>query len=118
MLSGSFSAFKALPGIRKGRQKWNPKELEAFVEWLRASERAIYEDISARPRQQRDTYWRMYFALFRPQPASAAIPAAIPPATAAVSPVPLVPPPGSPTTAKAASPARREPGSSSLRFFL
>jgi GT2 family glycosyltransferase len=70
LLSGSLSAFKALPGIRKDRQKWNPKELETFVEWLRASERAIYEDISARPRSQQDTYWRMYFALFRPNPST------------------------------------------------
>jgi GT2 family glycosyltransferase len=45
---------------------WSKGERKMFVAWLRESERAIYEDIAARPREQQDAYWRWYFALFRP----------------------------------------------------
>jgi len=76
LLRGSLSASRAWARMRKQRrlrperQKWQRGDWEAFVEWMQASERAIYEDIVARPRQEQDTYWRMYFALFRPKPSS------------------------------------------------
>jgi GT2 family glycosyltransferase len=59
-----------LPQCIRNREPWSKDELRSFVAWLRESERAIYEDISARPREQQDTYWRMYFALFRPKRAA------------------------------------------------
>ena len=65
-LRGSWSALRAWPRIRKQRHQWLPVQLDAFFDWLRTSERAIYEEISTRPRKEQDTYWRMYFSLFRP----------------------------------------------------
>jgi GT2 family glycosyltransferase len=47
------------------RTAWRKSQRQAFLGWLRKSERAIYEDIFSRPRNERDSYWRMYFALFR-----------------------------------------------------
>jgi GT2 family glycosyltransferase len=74
-LSGAFGFFPSYPRfLRKRLGAW-PRDGRAFRAWLRESERAIYEDISARPRERQDTYWRMYFSLFRPRrPASAAAP--------------------------------------------
>jgi GT2 family glycosyltransferase len=51
----------------RSRSSFTKEERRAFVDWLRESERAIYEDIAARPRAEQDAYWRLYFALFRPR---------------------------------------------------
>ncbi|HWP85562.1 MAG TPA: glycosyltransferase family 2 protein [Terriglobia bacterium] len=71
-------------GIRS-RKEGRQKQRRAFLEWLRVSERAIYEDIQARPRPEQDAYWRLYFSLFPPHPrpvqpaGAAAEPGASPP---------------------------------------
>jgi len=62
-LRGSWISAKAW----RQRTRWSKNEQRAFLNWLRESERTIYEDITSRPRAERDTYWRMYFALFRPK---------------------------------------------------
>jgi GT2 family glycosyltransferase len=49
------------------RQRWTRQQKRNFLAWLRESETAISDDIAARPREQQDTYWRLYFALFRPE---------------------------------------------------
>ncbi|MBI4479372.1 MAG: glycosyltransferase family 2 protein [Acidobacteria bacterium] len=69
-LAGVWQCFCLLPECNRKRTPWSKDERRAFLNWLRESERVIYEDISARPRAEQDTYWRMYFALFRPRGAS------------------------------------------------
>ncbi|MBI3935306.1 MAG: glycosyltransferase [Acidobacteria bacterium] len=61
-----------LPQYIRKRTPWSKSERRAFLNWLRESERAIYEDVSSRPRPEQDTYWRMYFALYRPRRSSGA----------------------------------------------
>ena len=65
-LSGAFGFFLMYPRFLRKRFRAWPRNGRAFRAWLRESERAIYEDISARPPKRQDTYWRMYFGLFRP----------------------------------------------------
>jgi len=69
-LAGVWQYISLLPQCIRKRTPWSKGERRAFLDWLRESERAIYGDISARPRKEQDTYWRMYFALFRPRRAS------------------------------------------------
>ena len=71
-LSGAFGFFLVYPRFLWKRFGAWPRNGRAFRDWLRDSERAIYEDISARPREQQDTYWRLYFAIFRPSKSRAA----------------------------------------------
>ncbi|MBI2818908.1 MAG: glycosyltransferase [Acidobacteria bacterium] len=66
-LAGVWQYICLFPRIIRKRATWSEAERRAFVEWLRESEWAIYEDIFERPRTEQDTYWRMYFALFRPR---------------------------------------------------
>jgi hypothetical protein len=70
--SGLLSLFLIYPKMLWKRLRFWPTNGRALLAWLRESEWAIYEDISARPREQQDTYWRMYFALFRPKRAAGA----------------------------------------------
>ena len=78
-LAGLWQYVRLLPRIVRKRTSWSRDERRAFLEWLRASEQAIYEDIAARPREQQDTYWRMYFAFFRPKRFSTAAGVAVVP---------------------------------------
>jgi GT2 family glycosyltransferase len=63
-LRGLLNFIRTAPAMRRNRACWSRQERRVFLTWLRESERAIHEDIFARPRPERDTYWRLYFFLF------------------------------------------------------
>jgi GT2 family glycosyltransferase len=65
-LTGLWQFLGLLRRMPSARPRWSRDERRIFLDWLRDSERVIYEDISVRPRAEQDTYWRLYFALFRP----------------------------------------------------
>ena len=50
-----------LRALRK-RRRWSGEQRRALWNWLRESEATIYADVESR--EARDTFWRMYFALF------------------------------------------------------
>jgi GT2 family glycosyltransferase len=52
----------ALPSALRKRGHWSGEQRQAFWSWLQKSEEAIYADVGSR--EVRDTFWRMYFALF------------------------------------------------------
>lgn len=67
-LSGISQFLRALPRALGNRLHWDAPAQRAFREWLRQGEAAIYADQFSRQRPAPDTFWRMYFALFRPAP--------------------------------------------------
>jgi hypothetical protein len=66
-VSGIFAGLRAYPKLARKRTAMRSDGSQNFLVWLRESECAIYDDISARPRNDQDTYWRLYFALFHPR---------------------------------------------------
>jgi GT2 family glycosyltransferase len=65
-LSGVAHFFRLFKKTLWKRRSWQKDELQEFVGVLRESEREIYEDVSAADRDEQDTFWKLYFALFPP----------------------------------------------------
>jgi GT2 family glycosyltransferase len=66
-LAGLAGFLRRLPQALRRRTPWRAEEAQAFLARLKASEREIYADVSAADRPCRDTFWRLYFALFPPR---------------------------------------------------
>ena len=65
-LRGVFRFVAALPSMLLKRRAWTGKQRREFLALLRVSDADIYEDIVCGPPQHRDTYWGLYFGVFRP----------------------------------------------------
>jgi GT2 family glycosyltransferase len=63
-LAGLAGFLPRLPSAIRRRTSWHPHDAQAFLARLKASEREIHADIMAADRPERDTFWRLYFALF------------------------------------------------------
>ena len=66
-LAGLAGFLRLLPAAIRRRTPWQTEESQAFLARLRASEREIHADVTAADRPERDTFWRLYFALFPPR---------------------------------------------------
>lgn len=72
-LAGVSGFLRLLPHAFRHRQTWLPEQRKAFAASLEESEREIYMDTSAPDRAAKDTFWKLYFAVFPPpllQPSS------------------------------------------------
>lgn len=66
-MAGLWGFLRLLPAAMRRRPAWRPENAQALLARLRTSEREIYADITAADRPQRDTFWKLYFGLFRPR---------------------------------------------------
>jgi GT2 family glycosyltransferase len=66
-LAGIANFMRLLPSALRKRVPWRDDEIAEFIKRLRESEREIYADTSANGRSEKDTFWRLYFALFPPR---------------------------------------------------
>jgi hypothetical protein len=66
-LAGLAGFLRLLPSAIRRRTPWHAHEAQAFLARLKASEREIHSDVTAADRPERDTFWRLYFALFPPR---------------------------------------------------
>jgi len=66
-LAGLAGFVRLLPSAIRRRPPWHAHEAQTFLARLRASDREIYADVTAADRPERDTFWRLYFALFPPR---------------------------------------------------
>lgn len=66
-LAGLAGFVRLLPPAIRRRTPWHAHEAQAFLARLRASDREIHADVTAADRPERDTFWRLYFALFPPR---------------------------------------------------
>jgi len=66
-LAGLGGFLRLLPSAIRRRTPWRAEEAQAFLARLRASEREIHTDVTASDRPERDTFWRLYFAVFPPR---------------------------------------------------
>jgi len=66
-LAGVSGFFRLLPGALRSRRPWRHDEISEFFRLLKDSEHEIYNDVRAPDRSERDTFWRLYFALFPPR---------------------------------------------------
>lgn len=66
-LAGLAGFLRLLPSAIRRRTPWRTEEAQVFLARLRASEREIYADVTAADRPERDTFWKLYFALFPPR---------------------------------------------------
>jgi hypothetical protein len=63
---------RLLPRAIRHRTAWRKDEAQALLTRLADSERQIFADVFAPDRLERDTFWRLYFALFPPRRVSKA----------------------------------------------
>lgn len=63
-LSGIGGFLRRLPHALRERSAWSREEVAEFKARLEASEREIYADVSAHDRVKKDTFWKLYFAVF------------------------------------------------------
>ena len=66
-LKGLAGFLRLLPSALRKRTAWRAEEAQAFRARLASSEREIFADVLAPDRRDRDTFWRLYFALFPPR---------------------------------------------------
>ncbi len=45
-------------------RRGDPKDAQAFLSRLKASEREIHDDVLAPDRREHNTFWKLYFGLF------------------------------------------------------
>ncbi|MSO21610.1 MAG: glycosyltransferase [Acidobacteria bacterium] len=69
--SGVARFIAALPGALRNRLRWEPAAAQNLQRWMMAGDAAIYADQFGAQRPAPDTFWRWYFAVFRPPVAAA-----------------------------------------------
>ncbi|MDP2736086.1 MAG: hypothetical protein Q8P12_07880, partial [bacterium] len=63
-LAGIGGFMRLLPHAFRERKTWSREEVAEFKARLEASEGAIHTDVSSPDRLEKDTFWKLYFALF------------------------------------------------------
>jgi GT2 family glycosyltransferase len=66
-LAGVTAFLRLLPRAISRRTPYTAPDMQDFLTRLTNSEREIFSDVFASDREERDTFWRLYFALFPPR---------------------------------------------------